>query len=104
MPPKEATTDLVSESTLKELFEEYTSDLKKHFAEQVAILNNEIAASKSELQSRDTAITDLTTEVAVVKSVNEELVSINKALEEKSRFSKNFSRLLSSRFNNQKRG
>ena len=37
MPPKKATTDSVSESTLKEMFDEYTSDLKKHFAEQVSI-------------------------------------------------------------------
>ena len=83
MPPKKATTDSVSESTLKEMFDEYTSDLKKHFAEQVAILNNEIASLKSELQSRDAAMTDLKTEVAAVKSVNDELVSANKALEER---------------------
>ena len=37
MPPKKATADSVSESTLKEMFDEYTSDLKKHFAEQVSI-------------------------------------------------------------------
>ena len=59
MPPKKATTDSVSESTSKKMFGEYTSDLKKHFAEQVAILNNEIASLKSELQSRDADITTL---------------------------------------------
>ena len=83
MPPKRATTDSVSESTLKELFEEYTSELKKRFAEQVTILSNEIASLKSELQSRDADITTLKTEVAAIKSVNDELVSANKALEEK---------------------
>ena len=83
MPPKKATTDSVSESTLKEMFDENTSDLKKHFAEQVAILNNEIASLKSELQSRDADITNLKTEVAAIKSINEELASSNKALEEK---------------------
>ena len=46
-------------------------------------INTEIASLKSELRSRDVAISALQTEVAAVKSANDELMSVNKKLEEK---------------------
>ena len=53
-------------------------------------INTEKASLKSELRSRDVALSALQTEVAAVKSPNAELMSENKKLEEKLSDSKKF--------------
>ena len=53
-------------------------------------INTEKASLKSELRSRDVALSALQTEVAAVKSPNAELMSKNKKLEEKLPDSKKF--------------
>ena len=61
--------------------------MKKYVTNQLATLllpiNTEIASLKSEHRSRDVAISALQTEVAAVNSGNDELMSVNKKLEEK---------------------
>ena len=53
-------------------------------------INTEKASLKSELRSRDVALSALQTEVAAVKSPNAEPMSENKKLEEKLSDSKKF--------------
>ena len=57
-------------------------------------INTEKASLKSELRSRDVALSALQTEVAAVKSPNAELMSENKKLEEKLSDSKKFHSVL----------
>ena len=53
-------------------------------------INTEKASLKSELRSRDVALSALQTEIAAVKSPNAEPMSENKKLEEKLSDSKKF--------------
>ena len=73
----------MKESTLKEILEAHSSDLKKHFTALLGPVNKELALLREELQTRDIAIAELKKEVTEVKATNEELVNTNKGLEAK---------------------
>ena len=64
-----------------------SKDLKSHFTKQFAIelkpINDEIAALKLELKSKVDVIDNLKADMELIKSANEELVSVNKSLEAK---------------------
>ena len=86
MPDTESSR-YVRESTLKDMFDSHATEMKKYIAEHFAVLleptNKEIALLRSELKSRDSAISDLKEEVAAVKATNAELANANKELTEK---------------------
>ena len=83
-PAKETSSSrYVKESTLKEILEAHSSDLKKHFAALLGPVNKELALLREELQSRDLAIAELKKEVTAVKATNNELLNTNKGLEAK---------------------
>ena len=77
----------VSETTLQEMLDALSKDLKSHFTKQFAIelkpINDEIAALKLELKSKVDVIDNLKADMELIKSANEELVSVNKSLEAK---------------------
>ena len=67
MPTKE-NSEFVSKTTLQEMLDAQSRDMKKHFDERLAAVNDDIATLKLELKSKDNDVINLKAEI---DSINE---------------------------------